>query len=183
MWGTFKAPQRRNAIRAREEKNKTFRCHAALLRATGVPRAARAPLAAGKTPINKPRAAMIALALQVPAMTTAPHGRSLSYAQILKYSPGSQVTDHSSKCNATQAAARAMRQFGLNSPGYSLPTLCPTSHVLEATILSPVQMAYQASCFDVRGSLSHSHLLLCSLSLARSVSFLLCMMCPTSNRH
>jgi len=38
---------------------------------------------------------MLALAFQVPALTTGQHGRSLSYAQILSYSPGSQVTDHS----------------------------------------------------------------------------------------
>ena len=44
-------------------------------------------------------ATMLTLAFQYPALTTPQHGRSLSYAQILSYSPGSQVTDHSSECD------------------------------------------------------------------------------------
>jgi hypothetical protein len=48
---------------------------------------------------------MLTLAFQVAALTTSQHGRSLSYAQILSYSPGSQVTDHSSKCNPMRTPA------------------------------------------------------------------------------
>ena len=32
------------------------------------------------------------------------HGRSLSYANILQYMPGSQVTDHASECSIRCAA-------------------------------------------------------------------------------
>ena len=43
---------------------------------------------------------MLTLGLNALSASAGMHGRSLSYAQILSYSPGSQVTDHASECCA-----------------------------------------------------------------------------------
>ena len=42
---------------------------------------------------------MLALGLNALSASAGMHGRSLSYAQILSYLPGSQVTDHASECS------------------------------------------------------------------------------------
>jgi len=99
---------------------------------------------------------MIALALQVPAMTTAPHGRSLSYAQILKYSPGSQVTDHSNidldqkamedelKSPPNWATAKAIYTTGAHSKPSAVCTLTsPTT--LGADVAKKAFVSYTSN--------------------------------------
>ena len=54
---------------------------------------------------------MLYLALPLTlGLSAHPHGRSLSYTNILGYAPGSQVTDHASTQNA--AAARVTDGHG-----------------------------------------------------------------------
>ena len=70
---------------------------------------------------------MLTLAFQAIALTTPQHGRSLSYAQILSYSPGSQVTDHSSECKSLLHIhmARSHTHDIATQDGLTSPSLCP----------------------------------------------------------